>query len=156
MNKFCSKCGNKIDEGVKYCSKCGNEINGDNKKVNDVGYISYSGEIANRNIVSAIILTFLTCGIYGLFWVCVMTDDANKVSDELTDTSGALAVLFTILTCGIYGFYWNYRMGQKLYKASMNSGKNLSDNSIVYLLLSVFGLSIVSYCLIQNDLNQFS
>ena len=29
MSKFCSKCGNKLDEGVKYCPKCGNDVNGD-------------------------------------------------------------------------------------------------------------------------------
>ena len=156
MSKFCSKCGNKLDEGVKYCPKCGNDVNGETKASKEQNYSFYSGEVVNRNVVVAIILTFLTCGIYGLFWVCVMTDDANKVSGEETDTSGALAVLFTILTCGIYGFYWNYRMGQKLYKAGGNTGKNINDNSIVYLLLSIFGLSIVSYCLIQNDLNQFS
>ena len=28
MSKFCSKCGNKIDEGVKYCPKCGTEYTG--------------------------------------------------------------------------------------------------------------------------------
>ena len=156
MSKFCSKCGNKLDEEVKYCPKCGNDVNGETKASKEQNYSFYSGEVVNRNVVVAIILTFLTCGIYGMFWVCVMTDDANKVSGEETDTSGALAVLFTILTCGIYGFYWNYRMGHKFYKAGGNTGKNINDNSIVYLLLSIFGLSIVSYCLIQNDLNQFS
>ena len=33
------------------------------------------------------------------------------------------------------------------------NNKNITDNSIIYLLLSLFGLSFVNYCLIQNDLN---
>ena len=33
------------------------------------------------------------------------------------------------------------------------NNKNITDNSIIYLLLSLFGLSLVNCCLIQNDLN---
>ena len=30
------------------------------------------------------------------------------------------------------------------------------DNSLIYLLLQIFGLGIVNYCLIQNDLNMIA
>ena len=36
------------------------------------------------------------------------------------------------------------------------AGKDISDNSVIYLLLGLFGLGIVNYCLIQNDLNKFA
>ena len=47
-------------------------------------------------------------------------------------------------------------MGQKLYVAGKMYGLDIADNSVLYLILSIFGLGIVSECLIQNDLNRFS
>lgn len=43
-----------------------------------------------------------------------------------------------------------------MYAAGLKYNKNIQDNSIVYLVLSIFGLGIVNYCLIQNDLNKFT
>ena len=106
-------------------------------------------------VVLAIILSLLTCGIYSLYWFIVLTDDANKVSGE-NDTSGGLALPLTLVTCGIYGFFWYYKMGKKLYTAGQRSGKDISDNSVLYILLGLFGLGIVNYALIQNDLHKFA
>ena len=85
-----------------------------------------------------------------------MTDDTNTLSDDNNPTSGGMALLYTILTCGIYSLYWNYKMGQRLYQIGKKYNKEINDNSVLYLLLSIFGLSIVSECLIQSDLNRFA
>lgn len=66
------------------------------------------------------------------------------------------AFLFTLVTCGIYTFYWNYKMGKELYEAKTKKGLQASDNSILYLILSIIGLGIVNYCLIQSDLNDLA
>lgn len=160
--KYCSKCGEKLTEGVKFCSKCGNEVgnmSGVNDNVNQNVYQNVNqsypnGIITRREIAVAIILSLVTCGIYGIYWFIVMTDDANRVSDE-QGTTGGMAFLFSILTCGIYQIYWHYKMGKKMYEAGQRYGKNISDNAILYLILSLFGFGIVNYCLIQNDLNKF-
>ena len=47
-------------------------------------------------------------------------------------------------------------MGKKVYEAGRKYGKDIADNSILYLALSLVGLSIVNYCLIQTDLNKFA
>ncbi len=111
--------------------------------------------IQKRDIVLAIVLSIVTCGIYGLYWFVVLTDDANRISEDDT-TSGGISLLLTIITCGIYGIYWSYKMGKKIYDAGQNYNKNIPDNSILYLILSLFGFSIINYCLIQSDLNKFS
>lgn len=67
-----------------------------------------------------------------------------------------MALVLTILTCGIYGFYWYYKVGKNIYKAGQMYGKDIADNSIIYLVLGLFGLGIVNYCLMQTDLNKFS
>ena len=85
----------------------------------------------------------------------MMTDESNSISDE-EYSSGAMSLLFTIITCGIYAIYWNYQMGRKLAEAGKKYNLAIADNSILYLFLSIFGLGIVSNCLIQSDLNRFS
>lgn len=105
-----------------------------------------------RDIVKSIIFTIITCGIYGIYWFIVLTDDVNRISED-NSTSGGMAFLLTIITCGIYGYYWAYQMGKKIYKYSNSHDMQLSDNSVLYIILQLFGLGIVNYCLIQNDLN---
>ncbi len=112
--------------------------------------------VQNRNVGLAILLSLLTCGIYGIYWFVVLTDDINRAAGTPEDTSGIMAFLFTLLTCGIYGYYWYYKMAKKLYTAGQNYGKGISDNSVLYIVLGIFGLGIVNYCLLQSDLNKFS
>ena len=147
MSKFCSNCGEKMNDGAKFCDKCGASVE---KKVN-----LQSPLITKRDIVVAIILTVVTCGIYGIYWFIVMTDDVNSLSDEKM-ASGGTAFLYSILTCGIYALYWNYKIGQKMAEAGKKYNKPINDNSVLYLVLSIFGLGLVNYCLIQSDLNRFA
>lgn len=157
--KFCSKCGNQLSEGLNFCPSCGAQVSQDQtQQQNQYQQQVYNTNmplIKNRNIAMQVILSILTCGIYGLYWFITMTDESNVLSDEKT-ASGGMAILLTLVTCGIYSFYWNYKMGQKLNLAGRKYNKSISDNSVLYLVLPLFGLTIVNYCLIQSDLNKFS
>lgn len=108
--------------------------------------------IKERNIITQILLTIVTCGIYGVYWFITLTDDAAKANND-PEFTGVKAFLFTLITCGIYGIYWNYKIGKEIFEANQKHGINASDNSVLYLILSIFGLSIVTYCLAQNELN---
>lgn len=149
MSKFCTNCGNKLESTYNVCPSCGNQVN-ENKTTNISSVV-----ISERNIIIALLLSFVTCGFYGIYWFIAMTDESNKVSGNASP-SGGMAFLFSLLTCGFYTFYWNYKMGQKMYQAGQMHGKEISDNSIIYLILSLFGFGLVNYCLIQSDLNKFS
>lgn len=146
MSKFCPNCGKELSGNSTVCSDCGNTIN-----------TNHSGTpiITKREVVVSVILSIVTCGLYSIYWFVCMNNEANKVSGENTP-SGGVAILLTLVTCGIYFFYWNYKMGLKLNNAGKMHNKEINDNSILYLLLSIFGLSIVNYCLIQTDLNKFA
>lgn len=108
--------------------------------------------VQQRNIVVAVLLSIITCGIYGIYWFICLTNDAAKCADT-PEFSGGKAFLFTLITCGIYGFYWYYKMGKTLQQANEKAGINASDNSILYLILGLFGLGIVNYCIMQSELN---
>lgn len=158
MARFCPNCGNELSENSNFCAKCGSSVNSNENNGSTVIINNYNNnevKLPERNIVVCILLSLITCGIYGIYWFIVMTDESNMVSDDQT-ASGGTAFLFTIITCGIYFYYWNYKMGQKLHQAGQKYNKPIGDNSIVYLLLSIFGLGIINYCIIQSDLNRFS
>lgn len=108
--------------------------------------------IQNRSIPMAIVFTILTCGIYGIYWFITITNEVAAVNQN-PKLSGGKSFLFGLITCGIYYYYWNYMIAKNLYEAGLKSGKNVPDNSILFLILAIFGLGIVNYCLIQNELN---
>lgn len=109
-----------------------------------------------KNIILNIVLTFITCGIYGLVWFVQMTDDAIGYSEDTEMQSGILALVLTLVTCGLYGFYWDYKMAKMIESAQTKNNLPASDNSIMYIILHLVGLSIVNYCLIQRDLNNIT
>ena len=48
-----------------------------------------------RNIVVCILLSLVTCGIYGIYWMIVLNDETNALSGR-QGTSGGL--VFPVLT----------------------------------------------------------
>ena len=109
--------------------------------------------ISRREIAVAIILSIVTCGIYGIYWFIVLTDDVKKASGDTNFTSGGVSFLLTIVTCGIYGVYWAYKMGELMKTAQSKHGLEVKDNSVLYLILELFGFGIIAYAMLQNDLN---
>ena len=116
--------------------------------------------IQQRNIALCIILSIVTCGIYGLIWFIHLSDDTNLVTTPPTNgkphTSGGMALLLTIVTCGIYGYYWAYKQGEKLDNAKAARVLPVSNQSVIYLVLEIVGLGIVGWALMQSQLNEMA
>lgn len=112
--------------------------------------------IERRNIAVRIVLTLVTCGIYGIYWIVCLTNDVNTVSGDVNGTSGGMVVLLTIVTCGIYGIYWAYKQGEKLDFTKNNRGIPSSNSGVLYLILQIFGFGIIAYALMQNELNKLA
>lgn len=156
MSNFCPNCGSQLPEGATFCGNCGKSVGAaPGAGAQQPQYSGPRPTVTKKELVMAIILSIVTCGIYSIIWFINITDDANKVSNDF-GTSGGMAFLFTLITCGIYGFYWYYKVGKQLYNAGRAYGVDISDNSILYLILGLFGLGIVNYALIQTDLNKFA
>lgn len=113
--------------------------------------------LTKKNIAMCIILSFITCGIYGIYWLIVLTDDTRNASNDYTGASGGVAFLLTLVTCGLYGYYWAFKQGERIDNAKAVRGMQTSGNSnILFLILQIFGLSIVNFILIQDALNKIS
>ena len=109
--------------------------------------------IQNRNIALCIILSIVTCGLYGIYWMIMLNDEVNSLVDK-EGTNGGMVVLLTLITCGIYGFFWIYKMGEKVDVIKANNGGIAGNNALLFLILQFLGLGIVNYCIIQSELNK--
>lgn len=106
----------------------------------------------NRNIALCVVFSFLTFGIYGIYWFVKMTDELNSHAQTKT-AGGGTAFVYSILTCGIYSFYWYYMQGKKVDEINGNPNGN---TGLVYVILAIFGLGIVSYCMMQSEINKIA
>lgn len=106
--------------------------------------------IKNRNIVTAVILTFVTCGIYGIYWTVCLAREAVSVKDAADD--GILEII-VMLFLPFLGFFLAEK---KLAEGCAEKGIAHTDNSILYLILGLLGLGIVNYCVMQSDLNKIA
>ena len=110
--------------------------------------------MTKRSIPLAIVLSFITVGLYALYWVYTLTEDAHAAAGERTTASGGMVILFSLLTCGIYSFYWLYKMGETIVMAKQKRDMTADTNlPIIYLVLALFGFGIISYALMQSALN---
>lgn len=112
--------------------------------------------VEQRNIAVCIILSIVTCGIYQIYWFICLTNDINTLSRDTNGTSGGIAFLLTLVTCGIYGIYWAYKQGDKIDFCKRERGIPSNNTGLIYLLLSVFGLSIVAIALMQDEANKLA
>lgn len=148
--KYCSECGKELRKKDIYCPYCGKKIE---TETDNIEVVTKDRIIEKRDLALQLILSFLTCGIYSLYWMVTITDDVNKLLDEKND-SGIVNLLLSIITCGIYLIYWNYDIGKKLNKIGDKYNIEIQDNSIIYMILSILKLDIVSYVLMQSELNK--
>lgn len=70
--------------------------------------------MTQRNIAVSIILTIVTCGIYGIVWFVMLNDEIRNASKDYGMPSGGVAFLLTIVTCGIYGIYGHIKWAKPL------------------------------------------
>ncbi|MCA5013142.1 MULTISPECIES: DUF4234 domain-containing protein [unclassified Enterococcus] len=117
--------------------------------------MNYSYQANKKSVPLIILLSFITCGIYSLFWMYDVTRQLCEVNEDQTTNPG-LVVLLSIITCGIYTLYWWYKIGSMFVESQARENvRPIVDNKIVLLVLSIFGFSIISMGILQADLNRF-
>lgn len=113
-------------------------------------------QIQKRNIVLYILLSLVTCGLFGIYWFCTLNDDTNKISGHPEAPNGVVALLLLIVTCGIYGLFWFYNMGSRIDEAKAKRGIAGGSSGALYLVLALLGFRFVSKILLQNELNNLA
>lgn len=168
---FCSKCGAQIPDSTKFCPSCGAPCSAEKKMadaaagmfhaseeelgsaVHEVhqsfnggnGQIPpYGGERLkdDRGLFSYIVLSLITCGIYGYYFLYKMAHDVNVACDgDGEQTSGLVAfILLSMITCGIYAYIWYYKLGNRLASNAPRYGMSFQENGTTVLLWCLFGI----------------
>lgn len=95
----------------------------------------------NRSLLKYVLLSFITCGIYGLYFIYKWAEDVNIIcnGDGKTTPSLLKYILLTVLTCGIYMFVWQYSLGNRLAENAPRYGKTFTENGTTVLMWQLFG-----------------
>ena len=103
----------------------------------------------------AVILTIVTCGIYGLFWQYKQMEVLNAWLGR-EEYNFWTYILLSILTCGIFAVYYEYKMAKGINEVQHRNGFMVNnDLALICLVLAVLGLGIVSLAIQQADINNF-
>lgn len=109
--------------------------------------------INKRGVGKAIVLSILTCGIYGIYWMIKITDESRELSKDYEGASGIMSFILTLLTMGIYGIYWSYVMGKRIYEIQEEYYIPGEDRSVLYIIIGILGFQIINIALMQSDIN---
>lgn len=106
--------------------------------------------IKERNLVTCIILSIITCGIYSIYWCVMVARESVSVKDA--SDSGILEIVLMLFL----PFLGLFLCEKKLAEGCAEKGIAHTDNSLIYLILGLVGLGIVGMCMLQNDLNKLA
>jgi hypothetical protein len=98
----------------------------------------------DRSLVTYILLSIITCGIYSYYFLYTMARDANTICEGDGDKTGGLLafILLSMITCGIYGIYWEYKLGNRLAENAPRYGLMFQENGTSVLVWYIFGVLV--------------
>lgn len=108
--------------------------------------------LENKNVVTVILLSIVTCGIYGLVWYWkTMNALHNEGHKSLVDPIVQFILLF---------FYVGNIIFALCADANLNSireqrGLPVKDNKVLYIILGLL-LPIALIAIVQNDINELA
>ena len=112
-----------------------------------------------RDPALTLVLILLTCGIYYLYFIYVVSQETQDFLDDREISPGVEALL-SLITCGLWNIYWDYRMGKRVAEMCVQVGLPVTDNAVLYLVLDLVGfggfssLGLVNPVLQQDSLNR--
>ena len=106
------------------------------------------------SVGTSVILTIITCGIYGLVWQYKQMKVLNSWLNRKEYSFGKW-LLLGIITCGIYGVYNEYKMARGIIEVQQQNKLLVNDVATICLIMTLIGLGIVSMAIQQREINKF-
>lgn len=103
-------------------------------------------------IVNLIVFSILTLGIYSYIWIyrTVGLFNEKRIGEERSQGVQVVLCLFV----PFYMIYWLYKQSKLTEEYTLRVGGRSNDLSVISLVLSIFGLSLVAVALIQDQMNK--
>lgn len=97
--------------------------------------------IKRRSLLTLILLSIITCGIYGIIFWYNYADDMNKVcnGDGKQTQNYIIVILLSFITCGIYPIIWFYGLGNRLQENAPRYGLSFNENGTTVIMWMIFG-----------------
>ncbi len=114
----------------------------------------YPESEGRRGIVIGILVSLITCGIYGLYWQYkqMATLNAWLKRDEY---SFWLWFFLSIITFGIFGIYYEYKMANGINKVQADNDLVFDSNlPIICVVLAIVGIGVASLAIQQHQINR--
>ena len=70
--------------------------------------------MTRRDPVMVLVFTYLTCGIYGLYWQYVTTQELASASGR-TELNPMLELILSVVSCGLFSLYVYYRNAELIH-----------------------------------------
>lgn len=158
----CPQCGSQIPDSSGFCPSCGASVSAgqqqadpfaDGKQPGFNSQPNYGQSPApygaapqtpiktDRSIAAYILLSIVTCGIYGLWFFYRLAKDVNTMCTGDGESTPGLAafILLSMLTCNFYAYYWYYKVGNRLAANAPRYGLSFQENGTSVLLWSLVG-----------------
>lgn len=107
-------------------------------------------KINKRSIGVSILLSIITLGIYGIYWMYLLVKNNRSINKN---TDSCLGEMLCIIFVPFYSLYWWYTRGERLKQSFNEHNYTATSNGVVFLILAIFCLDIVSMAIMQNDFN---
>lgn len=107
-------------------------------------------QISKKDIKTCIFLSLITFGLYFIYWQYLLVKNIREIKkDPSSCTSEMLCLIFV----PFYPLYWWFTRGKAVKDEFTSHGYSVTGNENAYLILGIFGLSIISMAIMQNDFN---
>jgi hypothetical protein len=154
--KRCTSCNQEIVATAIRCRYCGVDLAAPAAKPIPVTATVVPNDAPcgeRREIVMTLVLILVTCGFYGLYLLYQMGSEINRHSRR-NELNPGLDLVLIFLTCGFWGWYVMYRYPKALQDLIMEEGGPTTDLVLPCLIFALFGMHIVSYLILQGELNK--
>jgi hypothetical protein len=111
-----------------------------------------AGMVGERSIPLYIVLTVITCGLFGIYWFISIAGDIAKLREQ-PEPRGIFDYIIGLITCGIYLLVCYYRYPKYIVEIQEKRGLKVNDISVISLIFGIL-FGIVSLALMQNELNK--
>jgi hypothetical protein len=112
--------------------------------------MEFKGEA--RHPAAVIVFTIITCGIYALVWEYKFSKEIKAYLGNENINPGL--EVFLSFICFPYIIYWSYKTGKLMTDIQKKASLPQEDNSVLYLVLALFGFFIVNMAILQDSINK--
>lgn len=116
--------------------------------------------MTRRDPVMVLIFTYVTCGLYGLYWQYVTTEELVRASGR-SDVSPTMDLVLSLVTCSLYSFYVYYRNAELIHHAltARNIAHENKQQLVLLLVLASFIIGITGWIaplILQDEYNKLA